>query len=245
MASSVMMPNGVLLTTVPVTTVIQLPGPSPEIQSRFLRGEPKALGVVQIILGMMLIALGSLLLNNPFPGIYANGGVPFWGATFYIISGAISVAAEKKGTSGLVRGSMAMNIVSTIITIPAIIITSIDILVMSIKMNESSACDNSPPGNDGQSCSSYQAGLVAQQRGVTALALILNMLELCITLSTSIFACKAVCQCCRASKVTQSQPMFVVQNTYGQELGFPPVQEPSAVFPPPYNAYPVTNVKRQ
>ncbi|XP_078528080.1 membrane-spanning 4-domains subfamily A member 4A-like isoform X2 [Lissotriton helveticus] len=207
MASSVMMPNGVLLTTVPVTTVIQLPGPSPEIQSRFLRGEPKALG--------------------------------------YIISGAISVAAEKKGTSGLVRGSMAMNIVSTIITIPAIIITSIDILVMSIKMNESSACDNSPPGNDGQSCSSYQAGLVAQQRGVTALALILNMLELCITLSTSIFACKAVCQCCRASKVTQSQPMFVVQNTYGQELGFPPVQEPSAVFPPPYNAYPVTNVKRQ
>ncbi|XP_078528088.1 membrane-spanning 4-domains subfamily A member 3-like isoform X3 [Lissotriton helveticus] len=207
MASSVMMPNGVLLTTVPGTSVIQLPCPSPEIQTRFLRGEPKALG--------------------------------------YIISGAMSVAAEKKGTSGLVRGSMAMNIVSTIITLPAIIITSLDILLGSMNLSESSACDISIPGNDGQSCRSYQAGLVAQQRGVAALALILNTLELCITLSTSIFACKAVCQCCGASKVTQSQPMFVVQNTYGQELIFPPVQEPSAVFPPPYDVNPVTNVKRQ
>ncbi|XP_078528085.1 membrane-spanning 4-domains subfamily A member 4A-like isoform X1 [Lissotriton helveticus] len=245
MASSVMMPNGVLLTTVPGTSVIQLPCPSPEIQTRFLRGEPKALGVVQILLGMMLIALGALLLNNPITGVYPYSGLPFWGATFYIISGAMSVAAEKKGTSGLVRGSMAMNIVSTIITLPAIIITSLDILLGSMNLSESSACDISIPGNDGQSCRSYQAGLVAQQRGVAALALILNTLELCITLSTSIFACKAVCQCCGASKVTQSQPMFVVQNTYGQELIFPPVQEPSAVFPPPYDVNPVTNVKRQ
>ncbi|XP_078528087.1 membrane-spanning 4-domains subfamily A member 4A-like isoform X2 [Lissotriton helveticus] len=226
MASSVMMPNGVLLTTVPGTSVIQLPCPSPEIQTRFLRGEPKALGVVQILLGMMLIALGALLLNNPITGVYPYSGLPFWGATF-------------------VRGSMAMNIVSTIITLPAIIITSLDILLGSMNLSESSACDISIPGNDGQSCRSYQAGLVAQQRGVAALALILNTLELCITLSTSIFACKAVCQCCGASKVTQSQPMFVVQNTYGQELIFPPVQEPSAVFPPPYDVNPVTNVKRQ
>lgn len=154
----------------------------------------------------------------------------------------MSVAAEKKGTSGLVRGSMAMNIVSTIITLPAIIITSIDILLVSVNLSESSACDMFSPGNDGQSCRSYQAGLVAQQQGVVALALILNTLELCITLSTSIFACKAVCQCCGASKV--SQPLLVVQNTYGQELGFPPVQELSAVSPPPYDANPVTNAKR-
>ncbi|XP_069088986.1 membrane-spanning 4-domains subfamily A member 4A-like [Pleurodeles waltl] len=242
MASPEMVPSGVLLTTLPGTTVIHLPGPSQEIQRRFMRGEPKALGVVQILLGLIQITLGALLLNNPFSGVYPISGLPFWGAPFYIISGALSVAAEKKGTTGLVRGSMAMNIVSTIITLPAIIIISIDIVFVSFNLSDSSACYISIPGNDGQSCLSYQAGLVAQQRGIDALALMLSLLELWITLSTSIFACKAVCQCCGAPKVTQ--PMFVVQNTYGQDLGFPPVQEPLAVSPPPYDANHVANVKQ-
>ncbi|PNI45114.1 MS4A15 isoform 2 [Pan troglodytes] len=43
---------------------------------------------------------------------FIEGGVPFWGGACFIISGSLSVAAEKNHTSCLVRSSLGTNILS-------------------------------------------------------------------------------------------------------------------------------------
>ncbi|KAF6104896.1 membrane spanning 4-domains A15 [Phyllostomus discolor] len=44
--------------------------------------------------------------------LFIEGGVPFWGGACFIISGSLSVAAEKSHTSCLVRSSLGTNILS-------------------------------------------------------------------------------------------------------------------------------------
>ncbi|XP_032975868.1 membrane-spanning 4-domains subfamily A member 15 isoform X3 [Rhinolophus ferrumequinum] len=44
--------------------------------------------------------------------LFIESGVPFWGGACFIISGSLSVAAEKNQTSCLVRSSLGTNILS-------------------------------------------------------------------------------------------------------------------------------------
>ncbi|XP_040860132.1 membrane-spanning 4-domains subfamily A member 15 [Ochotona curzoniae] len=81
----------------------------------FLTGEPKALGTVQILVGLIHLGFGSVLLTvrrGPLGMLFIDGGVPFWGGACFIISGSLSVAAERKHTSCLVRSSLGTNILS-------------------------------------------------------------------------------------------------------------------------------------
>uniref|UniRef100_A0A8C2MDI9 Membrane-spanning 4-domains, subfamily A, member 15 n=1 Tax=Cricetulus griseus TaxID=10029 RepID=A0A8C2MDI9_CRIGR len=81
----------------------------------FLTGEPKALGTVQILIGLIHLGFGSVLLmvrRGHLGMLFIEGGVPFWGGACFIISGSLSVAAEKNHTSCLVRSSLGTNILS-------------------------------------------------------------------------------------------------------------------------------------
>ncbi|OBS58801.1 hypothetical protein A6R68_10129 [Neotoma lepida] len=81
----------------------------------FLTGEPKALGTVQILIGLIHLGFGSVLLmvrRGHLGMLFTEGGVPFWGGACFIISGSLSVAAEKNHTSCLVRSSLGTNILS-------------------------------------------------------------------------------------------------------------------------------------
>uniref|UniRef100_F7BEL7 Membrane spanning 4-domains A15 n=1 Tax=Ornithorhynchus anatinus TaxID=9258 RepID=F7BEL7_ORNAN len=83
----------------------------------FLNGEPKALGTVQILIGLIYISFGSVLLmfrRGHMGMFFIDGGIPFWGGLCFIISGSLSVAAEKNHTNCLVKSSLGMNLVSTI-----------------------------------------------------------------------------------------------------------------------------------
>ncbi|XP_051778452.1 uncharacterized protein LOC127526608 [Erpetoichthys calabaricus] len=63
--------------------------PVPQKLQRFLKGEPKALGVVQIMIGVINIGFGIVLA---FSGsLAAISGIPFWGSIMYIISGSLSI----------------------------------------------------------------------------------------------------------------------------------------------------------
>ncbi|XP_055439371.1 membrane-spanning 4-domains subfamily A member 15 isoform X1 [Bubalus kerabau] len=82
----------------------------------FLTGEPKALGTVQILIGLIHLGFGGVLLmvrRGHVGMLFIEGGVPFWGGACFIISGSLSVAAEKNHTSCLVRSSLGTNILST------------------------------------------------------------------------------------------------------------------------------------
>uniref|UniRef100_A0A2K5DYV7 Membrane spanning 4-domains A15 n=1 Tax=Aotus nancymaae TaxID=37293 RepID=A0A2K5DYV7_AOTNA len=78
-------------------------------------GTPKPQSRPWILIGLIHLGFGSVLLmvRRGHVGIFfIEGGVPFWGGACFIISGSLSVAAEKNHTSCLVRSSLGTNILS-------------------------------------------------------------------------------------------------------------------------------------
>ncbi|KAM9660321.1 membrane-spanning 4-domains subfamily A member 15 [Trichechus inunguis] len=95
----------------------------------FLTGEPKALGTVQILIGLIHLGFGSVLLmvrGGHVGMLFIEAGVPFWGAACFIISGSLSVAAEKNHTSCLVRSSLGTNILSAMAAFAGTVILLMD-----------------------------------------------------------------------------------------------------------------------
>ncbi|KAJ1192994.1 hypothetical protein NDU88_002300, partial [Pleurodeles waltl] len=78
--------NGVLLVTQYIPASNNLPSQQEPLQAetpgylkKFIKGEPKALGVVQIMIGIIHISLGGVLCTLEFPPMSVVTGVVFWG----------------------------------------------------------------------------------------------------------------------------------------------------------------------
>ncbi|XP_051821037.1 membrane-spanning 4-domains subfamily A member 15 isoform X1 [Antechinus flavipes] len=141
----------------------------------FLNGEPKALGTVQILIGLIYISFGSVLLmfRRGYVGmLFVDGGIPFWGGVCFIISGSLSVAAEKHHTSCLVKSSLGMNILNIIASFAATAILLMDFGVTN-----------------------WDVG-----RGYLAVLTIFTILEFFIAVIATYFGCQAT----RSSTNTQS-----------------------------------------
>ncbi|KAG8125482.1 putative Membrane-spanning 4-domains subfamily A member 12-like protein [Naja naja] len=73
---------------------------------RFLKAEPKVLGAVEILIGLIHIGFGAVSLSSLdsrtiYPCLTATGGYPFWGGIFFISSGSLCVAAANRPTHPL------------------------------------------------------------------------------------------------------------------------------------------------
>ncbi|KTF88260.1 hypothetical protein cypCar_00011608, partial [Cyprinus carpio] len=64
----------------------------------FFKAQPKALGTVQIMIGVMVFLLGIVLTANfyIFSTISVISGITIWGSFIYISTGSLSVAAQNK-----------------------------------------------------------------------------------------------------------------------------------------------------
>ncbi|XP_066577717.1 membrane-spanning 4-domains subfamily A member 15 isoform X2 [Amia ocellicauda] len=95
---------------------------------RFVKGEPTALGVVQIMIGLFFIGLGVVTLQERF-----IVGVPIWTGAMHIVSGALSIAGEKRKKNNicLIKAALSMNIVSAVAAGIAIIINATDLAIQN------------------------------------------------------------------------------------------------------------------
>ncbi|XP_053866468.1 membrane-spanning 4-domains subfamily A member 4A-like isoform X3 [Malaclemys terrapin pileata] len=148
---------------------------------KFHKGEPLALGITQILVGAMQFAVGMVMamVNSYFWILALSVHVPIWSGLLYIISGALSVAAAKNPKIQLVKGSLGMNIISSVLAGCAMILY----LVSLMESRYQYRCNWYP-----EECMAY-----VTMACITVLSLF-TFLEFVVSISTAAFGCKAVCR---------------------------------------------------
>ncbi|MBN3315473.1 M4A4A protein, partial [Atractosteus spatula] len=183
----------------------------------FLTGEPKALGVVQIMIAVALVLLGGvqIVALEVTVGI---PGIPFWGAAFYIISGSLSVAASDHPRSALINGALAMNIFSSVLAVIGAVLSGINIAIQN----------SSPYAYDYtyRYDSMLKWSTVSMARGLSAAMLILSMLEFAVAVAIAVFCCKATC-CSSSPPHTILLQQVTSQPAQGpvQNVTYPPLAQ--------------------
>ncbi|KAF5896759.1 membrane-spanning 4-domains subfamily A member 4A-like, partial [Clarias magur] len=146
---------------------------------KFLKGQPKALGVVQIMIGLLTILFG-IVMAVPGWAISVISGVVFWGSLLHIIAGSLAVSGSNKLNKCVVKAALVLNIHSAITAGSAIIILTLDLVI--------------PHG-----CYYYNYNLVCNYiaesltKGISGVLLIFSLLQFTVSITISAFSCKATC----------------------------------------------------
>uniref|UniRef100_A0A8C6E7A2 Membrane spanning 4-domains A8 n=1 Tax=Moschus moschiferus TaxID=68415 RepID=A0A8C6E7A2_MOSMO len=142
--------------------------------------EGKALGAIQILIGLIHLGLGSVMgtvLGGNYTAVSFYGGFPFWGGVWFIISGSLSVLAEKQSQSScLLNSSVGFNIVSAIFSMVGISLFIVDLII-------------TPP----YAYPDYHTWGRVPGMAVSGLLLIFCLLEVCIASASAHFGCQLTC----------------------------------------------------
>ncbi|XP_073700910.1 membrane-spanning 4-domains subfamily A member 8-like isoform X2 [Garra rufa] len=200
--------------------VQQVPAFSPlQKLQPFMKGQPKALGTVQIMIGLLTLMCGIVTtVHSSF--IFVYSGIPYWGSISYIIAGSLSIAAENKRNSPsslcLVSGSLGMNIFSAITA-------SVGILTLSLDLALGPPCYY----DYYYDCTNIGEMYKTLYWGIGSISLIFTFLEFIISIYLSVLACKATsCCCCYppempfVQQVVTLQPCELRPNLNSSEVNF-------------------------
>ncbi|XP_012884542.1 PREDICTED: membrane-spanning 4-domains subfamily A member 4A-like isoform X1 [Dipodomys ordii] len=166
--------------------------------ARFLEGEPKVLGVVQIMIALITLILGAVMqratthmyLCDTESTISVCSCYSFWGSLMFMISGSLSLSAGIKTTNCLIQSSLVMNIISSVLAAGGIFINFFSLFI------QSAAYHQRHPQNK-----SLARFIFMSMDGIL---LLFSMLEFCISVSNSAFGCKVAC--CSSSEVVLVMP---------------------------------------
>ncbi|XP_070582605.1 membrane-spanning 4-domains subfamily A member 15-like isoform X1 [Erythrolamprus reginae] len=165
---------------IPTNAPQQVPQNSP--LERFFNAEPKVLGAIQIMIGLLHIGFGAVSLIL-FPSYYVSlsgiGAYPFWGGIFFIATGSVCVSAVNHPNRALVRSSVGMNITSAVMALAGFSLYLSDLSLNRLYLNF-----------DHHQNSSTFSGI---GYGISSLLLLFSLLEFCIAVSLAHFGCQATC----------------------------------------------------
>ncbi|KAJ8335212.1 hypothetical protein SKAU_G00408510 [Synaphobranchus kaupii] len=184
--------------------------PVSPMTKRFLQGKPKSLGIVQIFIGLVTIALGIMFMWQK-PMLWA---APLWSGAMYILSGTVSVIAHKATRPGLVRGTLALNVFSCVLAVGAIVICAFSLIYD--RQYESGCQSVSDRGYYGHTdyywmCQELFWKYRITLDGMRGLVLVLSALELAVALAGAVFAGRASC-----SSSTPKPTVVVIEPPAGQ-----------------------------
>ncbi|XP_067284442.1 membrane-spanning 4-domains subfamily A member 4A-like [Pseudorasbora parva] len=161
--------------------------------TEFFKAQPKALGTVQIMIGVVCFLFGIIRTNilDHIPAIEISG-INFWGSLIYISAGSLSVAARNKLHPCVVKASLGMNVISAITAGIAIVLMSFEIsgsvyYGCYYDYNNYSREYNSHYSNTREMCLKFKG----YDLGISGILLVFSVLQFIISICISGFACKA------------------------------------------------------
>ncbi|KAK9394602.1 membrane-spanning 4-domains subfamily A member 15-like [Crotalus adamanteus] len=171
--------------SLPFTTKTNLPVPV----KKFYQGEPLALGIAQIFIGMIGIIFGMLIdIVNKRDIFYLIVWMPYWSGILYIISGSLAVAAARNPRMPLVQSMLAMNVLSTVaagLGLASLFVTFALPYLYSLNLY----------------CGTFENEIKEKcnqienfGNGIPIILTVFTALEFCITISVASFGCKMLCR---------------------------------------------------
>ncbi|XP_039507045.1 membrane-spanning 4-domains subfamily A member 12-like isoform X4 [Pimephales promelas] len=140
----------------------------------FSKAQPKALGTVQIMIGVVVFSLGIIqtIIYN-YPSMSVVSGITYWGSLIFISAGSLSVAAQNKLHLCVVKASLGMNVFSAVTAGLAIPLMSVQLAVISM----------------------MDPSLYAEYFSlrIVGIMLVFTVPQFIISICVSAFACKASC----------------------------------------------------
>nr|XP_056703264.1 membrane-spanning 4-domains subfamily A member 4A-like [Euleptes europaea] len=167
---------------------------SPRDLKKLYRGEPMALGITQILIGILELAFGivrAMARNSTRIYLHVSHIItPYWMGIPYIISGSLSVAVAKNTKIPLVKGMLAMNVVSSVAAGIGIILLSFSVSERGRYMCNSYYTSSIPP----EICHEIITIPETQLHHMSAVLLAFTVLEFLITITTAAFGCASLCR---------------------------------------------------
>ncbi|XP_067397659.1 membrane-spanning 4-domains subfamily A member 4D-like [Emydura macquarii macquarii] len=173
----------------PVRSLVHIVTPMSEagpLMQRFLQGQPRVLGALLLLVGLLQVAFGVLLAISPC--VYRDElHIHFYSAVLLLLAGVITLAADTTPSLALVKAGLFIYITCTVVVGVINFFYLVDLVY--------------DPRNRYIRCSSSD-GLYCRQlhqishycTGMRAIVLILTSLGFFVSISLAAFGCKAVCR---------------------------------------------------
>ncbi|XP_070620083.1 membrane-spanning 4-domains subfamily A member 15-like isoform X1 [Erythrolamprus reginae] len=156
---------------------------------KFYRGEPLALGIIQVFIGLLQIIFGMLLhIIGGGEIFYLLIWMPYWCGILYIISGSLAVAAAWNPRMPVVQSMVALNVLSTVAAGLGLAALFVSFSVL-FRFYLPSDCHYFEKEFQKKCNSNQDIG-----RGILIILTLFTALEFCLTISVASFGCKMLCR---------------------------------------------------
>lgn len=153
----------------------------------FPRGEPQALGVVQIFIGLLCIVFSVTGALSPILILHT----PFCLAVSFVVSGSLAVVAARQTSVRLVWASLVSNLISVLLGLGGVAYLC---WLLADRPLSKRFCDNEtfggfvPTDQQQLECRRHMQRLDVGVYGALGLLLVLLVLQVCVSFTTCVFS---------------------------------------------------------